>query len=201
MDVPPGLMADFNNMDGRAWNEVYNKCYKHINWFIYNLTQNQQEAQDIAQECFIRIYTKELRFDTPEKLKAFLFITAKNMGINYLRSRKTIQAANEELPYLQAGEEEWNMIIEASIRMADMDDELLLAINELPERSREVITRHYFKKQSGAEIAALLDVTVQTVHNRLHEARKMLFNVLKDSRLKDLILLPVMLKTMLYFIF
>ncbi len=130
--------------------------------FAGRLTQDEPEASDIVAECFIKLWRKHPDFITGENVKAFLYITCKNRCLSFLRDTKRKTAA-QQLYFSQLEQNENNVlhqIIEAEF-LQILDHEVSL----LPEMCRKVFSLLYFEGKKTDEIAAELNLSVQTVRN------------------------------------
>lgn len=146
--------------------------------FIFRLVGNTAEAEDLAQDVFVRIYTKRASYRPGAKFSTWCFSIAANQAKNRLRwwKRRPVLSLNA---WTEAGGEtadESSMGTQASSQA--MRDEQVAAVQraiaELPVDLRTALVLFEYEQQSMVEIAAVLDCTPKAVENRLYRARQKL---------------------------
>ena len=150
---------------------IYNLCYRMLG--------EAREAEDAAQEAFLRAYTQLRRYDPTRSFKTWLFAIASHYCIDLLRKRRLIWLSidDEALPHHpalsepSAGPEESTVHREQSAAM-----QRLLA--RLAPEDRTVIVMRYWYDLSYKEIAEATGATVSSVKSRLHRARGTLAEML-----------------------
>lgn len=161
--------------------QVYNICLRLIGI--------PAEAEDIAQESFIRAYTNIERFETDKKFSTWLFKIATNLCIDYLRKKKPGASLDAELP----GTDGYNMYAqlaasdpspEEQVAASEMSDWLHAEIRRLPPKYRSAIVLKYVEDLSLKEISEILDIPVPTVKTRIHRGREALRKRLVRDRVK-----------------
>lgn len=148
-----------------------------IRRYIYGITRNLEQSEDIAQEVFIQVYLRFRSFRGESSIKTWLFTIARNLAINELRSgymrRVVLFAWVKPNQNSQSAEEsyldryKWQQLREIML--------------DLPLKLREVFLLHVVQGWPMAEIAALLGLPEGTVKSRVHRARKKV-----DERWKEL---------------
>jgi RNA polymerase sigma-70 factor (ECF subfamily) len=150
---------------------VFNLCLRML--------KNRDDAEDIAQEVFIKVFGMLERYDERYAFRSWLFKIAANQCIDFIRkNRVKLQSLDEPLKY--QGEEIERQFPDDS-RTPDEDLELrevgrlLLAItDELPPHYRSMIVLRHQEQLSYEEIAQVLDLPLGTVKARIHRARAMM---------------------------
>lgn len=141
---------------------VYNLCYRMLG--------NAVEAEDAAQETFLRVYTKLSTYQQDRKLSSWILSIASHHCIDRLRRRHGDMLSLDEepvalsLPARQAGPEESALRTEAR-------DEVQRAVDRLDPAYRVPLILRYWHDLSYSEIADVMGLTVQAVKSRLHRAR------------------------------
>jgi RNA polymerase sigma factor (sigma-70 family) len=130
----------------------------------YLILRDRSEAEDVAQETFVRAYRAMQRTDPGDGVRAWLYRIAVNTALNEVRRRKRQSAA-----YTRAAESDAAAPFDTETRSVVAD-----AIDRLPERLRIAVICRYFLDLSERETAAALGVRPGTVKSRLHLARKAL---------------------------
>jgi RNA polymerase sigma-70 factor (ECF subfamily) len=141
---------------------VYNLCYRMLG--------NAPEAEDAAQETFVRMYTKLHTYQPDRKLSSWVLSIASHYCIDRLRRRRGQWLSLDEepvaatLPSQNRGPEE--MALRGESR-----DEVQRLVDMLPAAYRVPLILRYWHDLSYAEIAEVMGLTVQAVKSRLHRAR------------------------------
>jgi RNA polymerase sigma-70 factor (ECF subfamily) len=153
--------------DDRAWEELVREHQEAVFRMAYLLLGDALDAEDVAQEAFVRAFRALGSFDVERALRPWLLRIVTNLAHNRRRSigrylaalRRVVQA--EPAPVAQLGErtsQEW----EART--------LWEAVRRLTRPEQEVVYMRYFLGLSEAEMASALEVAPGTVKSRLHRA-------------------------------
>jgi RNA polymerase sigma factor (sigma-70 family) len=146
--------------------------------FIFRLVGNTAEAEDLAQEVFVRIYTKRASYRPGAKFSTWCFSIAANQAKNRLRwwKRRPTLSLNAWTDAGGEAADESSLGIQASSQ-AVRDEQVAAvqrAIAELPVDLRTALVLFEYEGQSMAEVANVLDCTPKAVENRLYRARQKL---------------------------
>lgn len=150
-----------------------------LHTFAYHLTYNQQDADDLVQETYLKAYRFIDKYDAGTNAKAWLFKILKNAYINEYR-KKAKQPAKVDFDEIAAFHDtDENKINGYSDLREDvfenmMGDEVTTAINSLPVDFRSVILLCDIEGFTYEEISKIIDVPIGTVRSRLFRARNLL---------------------------
>ncbi|MBM4465185.1 MAG: sigma-70 family RNA polymerase sigma factor [Chloroflexi bacterium] len=142
---------------------VYNLAYRMLGDAV--------EAEDAAQETFLRAYTRLSTYDTERKFSSWLLAIASHHCIDRLRQRRWGWLSLDELPpwrWLASSRPE-----EAVIR-GEEHDEVRQLLDQLPHHYRATVILRYWYDLSYQEIAEAMKTTESAVKSTLHRARRML---------------------------
>lgn len=166
--------------------DIVNEYQRDLVNFHYRFVGNRMEAEDLAQDTFIKAYKKFHTLQNPGKLKSWLFQIARNTVIDFFRRSKNREIALD------------NQIVEnfAQTTTAEFQDkmanleiskELERCIDQLIKEDRAIIRLLYYDGFSYKEISGLLGINQNTLKSRLHRARKVLLASIQTSpTLRDL---------------
>ncbi|MFC4765901.1 RNA polymerase sigma factor SigW [Effusibacillus consociatus] len=151
--------------------KLYNLCYR--------LMGNSHDAEEVAQEAFLRAYANLKRFDSRHKFATWLFRIATNCCIDRLRKRKASYSLDAPLDDEDGGDmygilPSKDPMLEERVLTRESRLELQAAIEQLPPSYRAVIVLKYIEELSMQEISDVLSVPVSTVKTRLHRGREAL---------------------------
>lgn len=135
----------------------------------YRMLTSREEAEDISQEVFIKVYKSLKTFDTGRtKLSTWIYRITYNLCVDHLRKRRETAPLDEGIPAASSECPE-----ELSIS-SDSARKLHQAVQQLPEEYRVPLILFHFYELSYQEICTIMDVPMSIVKNRLFRARKIL---------------------------
>ncbi|MBK8671221.1 MAG: sigma-70 family RNA polymerase sigma factor [Saprospiraceae bacterium] len=157
--------------------------------FAYHLTYNEEDADDLVQETYLKAHKFIENYDSGTNAKAWLFKILKNAYINeYRKKSKRPSSVNiDDVISMREGEEpSYAAFNDLRNEIFDntMGDEVTMALNSLPVEFRTVILLCDIESFTYEEIAKILELPIGTVRSRLFRARNMLKDKLKQYALK-----------------
>jgi RNA polymerase sigma-70 factor (ECF subfamily) len=156
-----------------AWEMLVRQHQEHAFRLAYLILGDAVEAEEVAQEAFIRAYLKLEKFDAERPFRPWLLSIAANLARNRRRS----------LGRYWAMAQRWWQQTEAArdTLPADEAQQLWRAVQTLSTAAQEVVYLRYFLELSEAETAATLNIRPGTVKSRLHRALKQLRVILESD--------------------
>jgi len=148
------------------------KLYYHA----LSIVKDPQEAYDAVQEVFIKAIRERRFFDPGFQMKAWLFRVTTNLCFNTVRDKKRRSGILETIPLVVPREEGLTSL--DRVFNGQMRGELLIAMDQLTPKHREILLLRYYRDLSYSEIASHLDVKLGTVMSRLSRARGRLLQVI-----------------------
>ncbi|MBT1705004.1 RNA polymerase sigma factor [Chryseosolibacter indicus] len=156
--------------DAEAQRILYDLYKYRLMGICRRYTSGREEAQDVLQEVFIKIFTKINQLDNVEKLENWLIKITVNTAVNYYHHAKRLRF--DSLEEIQAESGDYELIL------SNVSDEFLLGlINALPDGCRVVFNLYIVEGYSHAEIAEMLNISESTSRSQLVYAK----NILKDK--------------------
>lgn len=153
--------------------------------FAYHLTYNEDDANDLVQETFLKAYRFIQSYEQGTNAKAWLFKILKNGFINdYRKKTKEPNKVDYEDIVNYHDQEDTRHVGTVDLRQevfeGIMGDEVTKAVNSLPVDFRTVILLCDIEGFSYEEIAKIINIPIGTVRSRLHRARNMMKEQLKE---------------------
>jgi len=166
-----GLLRAAQAGDPAAFTELVRRYQRAVYRVAYALTRNASDADDLAQETFVRAYQAIGRFRVGEPLFPWLARIATNQAISLFRRRKRRPETPIE-PLIEAGQQ-WGVADDPaqSVEEDERKRHLEAAFAELKPEHQAVLALRVVEEQTYEEIAATLQVPVGTVMSRLSRAR------------------------------
>ncbi len=180
-DPPPmdekSLVIALKTGDRRAFDAVFNRYAPDIFHFSLDLTGNENEAGDILQETFIKLWESRVRIDPDGNIRNYLISIAKNRIFDILKHKVIERKYILNRTSVPSDSTE----VENALNLDDLRSQLLAGFNRLTAQQREILTL----KSDGMrndEIALLLGISKRTVENHLSSAYKQLRSELSHLR-------------------
>ena len=150
---------------------LFREFYDRLVYFSLQIIRDQAQAQDIAQDAFIK-YWQEREYVFPDKIavKNYLYSTVRNASLNVIRHNKVVDGYLEQ----QGTEEPEESTIMDAIISSEVMAELHSAIEALPESYRLVSVMSYLEGKKNQEIADELGMSINTVKKQKHRALELL---------------------------
>ncbi|MET0462615.1 MAG: RNA polymerase sigma-70 factor [Chitinophagaceae bacterium] len=158
------------------FNQQFREHFRALSFFACSIIGEDLYAQDIVQECFIRIWNRRHLLKDLAELKSYLYSAVKNACINYLRTQNVRKRKQEKFLELTNGQVSTSMDVD--IIRAEVIRELNDRIDQLPDKMREVVRLYYFEGKKSGEIGKLLQKSPDTVQHQ----RKSALRLLRDMK-------------------
>lgn len=169
-----------------GFNHFFEQHYPALLFFTHRLLSNESEAEEVAEDAFVKLWERKQQYTTPGSIKAFLFHAARNSCIDVLRKRKTALSFQQEAAYLLDKEEE--PVVHGMIR-AELVAIIQHQIGKLPPQCKKVFQLFYLEQKSYEEIAAELKLSINNVRNQKARALQLLRGIVGSSLLLSLFFL------------
>ncbi|BCB02031.1 RNA polymerase sigma factor SigW [Bacillus sp. KH172YL63] len=171
--------------DQNAFAELVELYKDKVFQICYRMLGNRHEAEDIAQEAFIRAFVNIETFNQKRKFSTWLFRIATNLCIDRIRKKKPDYFLDAEV----AGTEGLTMysqvaadvqLPEDEVENMELQETIQMEISKLPEKYRSVIVLKYIEELPLQEISEILDLPLGTVKTRVHRGREALRKQLRS---------------------
>ncbi len=165
------IISLFKRGEHEAFNHLFRLHYRPLVYYGNQLVSDEQEAEDIVVDTFVKLLRKRADFDNLKDIKAFLFISVRNACYDYLRYMQRHETSHQELFYL-AGKQEFmedNEMIKAKVLQ-----EIYNEIENLPGQCQKVFKYIFFNGLTTDQIANEMDISPQTVLNQKTRALRLL---------------------------
>lgn len=157
--------------DQRAYRELVDRYLNSIARFAQRLLNDAGEAEEVAQETFLRLWTQASNFEPRAKPKTWLYRIARNQCIDRLRKRRD---ASADLEALSSGDRPSGLLARK-----ETAEEVEAALAALPERQRAAITLVHYEGLDGSEACDVLEVSSEALESLLARGRRSLRERLK----------------------
>ncbi len=164
--------------DQEAFRQIVERYQGAVYNLAYRMLGTPEEAEDAAQEIFVRIYRQLGRYDMERKFSTWTLAIATNYCIDQLRRRRMqFVPLQNIIPWARARESG----PEGEALSSESRDEMQRLLKRLPEKYRAPLVLRYWEELSCAEIAEILGVPEGTIKTQIHRARKQLGKMLEGA--------------------
>lgn len=169
----------------KEFEKIYLLYYSRLKRFAKEYVVAEEDAENILQDVFLEFWEKREVLLTYTNLIAFLFTTIRNRSIDCLRRRVLEQEAARKMQEthtltLQMNLDSLQALDEDVFSQNHIEEIITKAIDELPEKCRQVFILSKIEGVKQKEIAAKLNISVNTVESHMNTAYKKLKENLKD---------------------
>jgi len=192
-DTDYRLVRAVQNGDMVAFSEIVDRYKDRLLNVIGRMLSSKEEAEDIVQETFVRVYQHRQSFNFQHCFSTWIYTIGLNLARNELRKRKRFK--HYDITEMQGNEAEFAVEMKLPSRLPQV---ISKAIDELPEKYRVAFTLRDLQELPYEEVAKVLSIPLGTVKSRVNRARMMLREKLKprlesQNALSKSTLLPVSL--------
>jgi len=152
--------------------KIFDQYQSDIFNFLHYKTGNLQVAEDILQETFIKLWENRDNIKEELSVKSFLYTIANNMALNYFRHKKIV--IKYQVEKQQSDLDHFQNSPDRIYEKKELQENLMQAIEQLPEKTRIVFMMSRFNKLKYNEIAERLEISIKTVESHIGKALKIL---------------------------
>jgi len=148
-----------------AFYNLYERYCRRLHGFVLRYIKQEEDAEEIVQEVFVKIWESRNKIDAYSSFEAFLFTIAYNTTISLLRKRTNEKKYLEHIKSLQQFSNSPNLIDE--VYFNELNDRVQSLLNELTVRQKEIFQLSREEGLTHDEIAKKLDISVNTVKKHM----------------------------------
>lgn len=173
------LLREMKETDSQtAFRNFYNMTYDRLFRIAYYYVKKEEWSQEIVLDIFLKLWQQRETLMEVRNVEDYCFILTKNASLNYLeKESKNRSISTDLLPE----PEEQNYSPEESIISEELFATYVKALDRLPEGCREVFIRIREEKQSYAQVAEELGISIKTVDAQLQKATHRLKEMIEKS--------------------
>ena len=156
--------------EGNSFEFFFRQYYTSLCFFANSILHNEEEAKDIVQDSFVKLWDSQTINERAETVKSFLYTSVRNKCVDVLRKKKVIQKAKLQLVKNDGNDFEYF----DEVAFAEMLAQVVNHIEMLPPKMQQVIKLFYFEDKNYKEIADTLGTSPETVRNQKGKALKII---------------------------
>jgi RNA polymerase sigma-70 factor (ECF subfamily) len=163
------LVGQATGGDLDAFEELIRRLQRRVYGFAYQHLRDPEEAHDLAQEIFVKLFRNLARYDPQRPFEPWFWKLAANTTINYRRKRVPLPAEPTE------------ETADPKSTLQTHDPALVEALSQLDPSYRLPILLHYYADLSLEQVSHTLNLSIPAIKSRLHRARAQLRNSLAEA--------------------
>ncbi len=179
------LIARVKSGDIAAFRTLFEAYHVPVYGFVLRFLGSAHDAEDVTQEVFVKAYRRIKSLRDARYFSSWLFRIAKNQALNFMERQRTKQVdsleTERERVERSSLKEDPNSSPQDRVEMAELEDLLQAALNELPETLRSAFVLGVIEGHSYKEVAEILKCSVGNVKARVFRARSLLTSKLKPE--------------------
>jgi RNA polymerase sigma-70 factor (ECF subfamily) len=177
--------------DEASYGTLVTRYRDYVYTIAVRIVGSDEDAEDVAQEAFVRAYRALPRFRGDSKFSSWLYRIATNRALTHLKKRRR----RADTVDIESGSHVEAVVIddgrgevaspELLVRNEEFRRAVRAAVLELPEQYRVVVTLFYLEERSYKEVVATLGIPMGTLKTHLHRARALLRDILTKHHLES----------------
>jgi RNA polymerase sigma-70 factor (ECF subfamily) len=168
------LVRQATGGDLDAFEELIRSLQRRVYGFAYQHLRDADEAHDLAQEIFVKLFRNLARYDPERPFEPWFWKLAANTSINYRRKHAPVPVEFQE-----------QEAVGLDPTLPQHDPTLVDALAQLDATYRLPVLLHYYADLSLEQVSQTLNLTIPALKSRLHRARAQLRNSLAESEVRD----------------
>lgn len=169
------LISGIKTDDYSSFNQLFARYYSKLCAYVFGITNSHTASEEVIQELFIRLWIHRQNLDIKENISGYLYRSAKNATLNYLRAEQNRRKSTEKIPVPELSNDEF------MVEQTEFGALLLQCIDQLPVRSKEVFLKSRFEGLKQKDIAKEQGTSVKTVKNQLWKSLQYLKKCLESK--------------------
>lgn len=170
--------------DESVFENIFNSLYTPLVFFAKEYVVSEDQAREIVQEAFIRLWENRQSLSPDTNMKVYLFVITRNLCINHLdhlrvgqkfKRMKEQDILSRELNAMAISDPSAEHLI-----LSELEAQIEKLIEELPEQNKRVFKMHRFEQMKYSEIARELNISVKAVEAHISRALRHLKKHLRD---------------------
>jgi RNA polymerase sigma-70 factor, ECF subfamily len=170
------LLAAATRRDAAAFGKLVAKYHDLVYRIVWRITNGNAEAEDIAQEAFLKLWNNPAQLREAGALKGWLARVAHNLAMDWFRRREV----NFDAEHFEV--EDQRPSAEDNLNRDWVTQRINTAVSKLPERQRQVITLVHFEQFSQTDAAHVMELSIDGLESLLARARRALKENLNVDR-------------------
>ncbi|MDX2188938.1 MAG: RNA polymerase sigma-70 factor [Bacteroidota bacterium] len=170
LNIEQNLLLQIAAGDEKAFEVIFRKYYGMMCNYAYRIVSSREEASEVVQDVFCRIWDHKSKIKNVQSIKAYLYRSVHNSCMNHLKKHQ-YNMANMENMYHEKSELDTPV---TKLGFEELQNKISMAIASLPEQCGNVFKLSRFEDLSYKEISSVMGISIKTVENHMGKALKLM---------------------------
>lgn len=148
----------------KKFEAVFRAHFKELHYYVFKLLEDADAAEEVVQQVFLRLWEKDWEKEVHTSLRAYLYKAVYHEGLNQIQRQRVKQRYTDHITH------QGEAVTVPDRGDAELREQLRLALDKLPEKTRTVFEMSRFHELKYQEIATLLELSVKTVEGHMSKA-------------------------------
>lgn len=162
--------------DDESFRKVFHAYYEGLCQYAFTLLRDMDEAEDVVQSMFVKIWEKRETLNITYTLKAYLYKAVYHQCVNHFDHRAVRSKFKEHVTVKNA-----HGVQQPEVFPHELEERIVSVIKTLPKQCRIIFMMSRYQEMKYAEIAKELDISVNTIENQISKALKILREHFRDG--------------------
>lgn len=171
--IPGQWIDDLRQGDYDAFNRIFFAFYKPVLNFLHSLTQSRDDAEEICQEVFAKVWLNREKLDAGKNFRAYLYTITRNEAYDYFKKRKIVDAGSYQEWQSSAANDTDEVIIAKETELL-----INLTVSRMPKQRKRIFELSRYEGMTNEEIAKKLNIGKNAVEKQITYALKDIREVL-----------------------
>lgn len=173
MSIDNEILLKLAEGDHQAFKFIFRSYYSKIRAFSYGFLKDMDDADELAQLIFVKLWDKRMMLQNVRNFDSYLFMLAKHTVLNFIEARHMLPIADEEMPVQPDNKTPFDDLIAHDLQLL-----VDLVVSNMPFQRRQIYRMSRELGMPNDEIAEKLGIQKKTVENHLNLALKELKNII-----------------------
>jgi RNA polymerase sigma factor (sigma-70 family) len=171
------ILNDFRKGEKYAYDLLYKSYAKGMFGICLRYTRCKDDAQDVLQEAFIKVFVHREKFQTNQSIGAWIKTITINSALTYIKQNYKFTLVENEMKFDEIQQEQ-----EEPRDLKEMQQKLMGILNQLPDGYRTVFNLYVIDNLTHKEIADYLEISENTSKSQLFKAKKMIQAIVEKEK-------------------
>ncbi len=168
------IIRSIRDGDPMAFRQVFDACYESLCHYAFTIVRDADEAEDTVQSMFLKIWEKRSDLDIKQSIRSYLFRSVYNQCMNHIEHNTVKEKHRNHMTV------DMSATVAPQVFVDELENKVREAIDMLPPQCRTIFLMSRYEEMRYSEIAAKLNISVNTIQNQVCKALKILRDTLKD---------------------
>ncbi len=163
------IVQEIKEGNEHSFQQIFHAYYENLCHYAFTILRDMDDAEDIVQSMFLKIWEKRQTLIITHTVKAYLYKAVYHQCLNYFDHR-AVRVKFKERKAVEHDKE----VQHPEVFPDELEERIIAAINTLPKQCRTIFMMSRYQEMKYVEIARVLDISVNTIENQISKALRIL---------------------------